>query len=162
MSHPITASMLYNLTQCPTRVALDVFEDPAKMDKVSKFVELLWERGSAFERELIGDLTVPYTDLRELSKEDRESETTAALARGEQLICGGRIRHGRLLGEPDLLRLSDDGYVARGGDHDGSSGIAMTVFAEVKVRLTVYAGRDIEVAFDGGKTLVVFADTNVA
>ena len=112
MNHPITASMLYNLTQCPTRVALDLFEEPAKQDEVSKFVELLWERGAAFEDELIGGLEIPFTDLREQTAAEREHATTEALASGAELICGGRIRHGRLLGEPDLLRLSENGYVA--------------------------------------------------
>jgi len=63
MTHPITASMLYNLTRCPTRVALDLFEDPAKKDEVSKFVELLWERGAAFEVELIGSLEFSFRDV---------------------------------------------------------------------------------------------------
>jgi uncharacterized protein len=128
MTHPITASMLYNLMQCPNRVALDLFEDPAKQDEVSKFVELLWERGAAFEDEVIGSLEIPFTDLREMTAAEREHATTEALASGAELICGGRIRHGRLLGEPDLLRLSENGYVAgdikSGAALEGSSDLA--------------------------------------
>ena len=48
---PITASLLYALVECPHRVWLDATEDPAKRDEVSPFIELLWERGSKFERE---------------------------------------------------------------------------------------------------------------
>ena len=45
----ITASTLYNLTTCPQRVALDRFGDAGEKDAISPFVQLLWERGSAFE-----------------------------------------------------------------------------------------------------------------
>ena len=45
----VTASILYNLTTCPQRVALDSFGDASEKDAISPFVQLLWERGSAFE-----------------------------------------------------------------------------------------------------------------
>ncbi|MBI4830637.1 MAG: hypothetical protein HY801_03595 [Candidatus Lindowbacteria bacterium] len=45
MDKPVTASMLYNLIQCPHRLNLDLHEDPSKKDPESKFVELLWEKG---------------------------------------------------------------------------------------------------------------------
>jgi hypothetical protein len=41
----VTASVLYDLVQCPQRVALDTFGDPANRDEISSFVRLLWERG---------------------------------------------------------------------------------------------------------------------
>src|SRR5438552_13012571 len=44
VSHPITASMLYDLVACPHRVSMDLFADPAERDEVSPFVQLLWER----------------------------------------------------------------------------------------------------------------------
>ena len=47
---PITASMLYSLVSCPHRVR-DLFDDPARRDPVNPFVELLWDRGSAVERD---------------------------------------------------------------------------------------------------------------
>jgi hypothetical protein len=59
----VTASVLYDLVQCPQRVALDAFGDPAKRDEVNPFVRLLWERGTLFERETIAKLEVPFTDL---------------------------------------------------------------------------------------------------
>jgi hypothetical protein len=45
MSTPITAAMLYDLVQCPHRVTMDLFADPAFRDKVSPFVQLLWDKG---------------------------------------------------------------------------------------------------------------------
>jgi hypothetical protein len=47
----VTASVLYDLVQCPQRVALDAFGDNAKRDEINAFVQLLWDRGTLFERE---------------------------------------------------------------------------------------------------------------
>ena len=41
----VTASVLYDLVQCPQRVALDAFGDPADRDQINPFIRLLWERG---------------------------------------------------------------------------------------------------------------------
>jgi len=106
----ITASMLYSYTTCPHRVFLDCFGDPADRDEVSPFVELLWERGHAFEEETIAALDVPFLNLRGVPREQREELTLQAMREGKDLIYGGRISHGRLLGEPDLLRRTETGY----------------------------------------------------
>jgi len=53
---PVTASMLYNLVNCPHRVTMDAFTDPMLRDEVSPFVQLLWERGAEFERETMAGL----------------------------------------------------------------------------------------------------------
>lgn len=60
---PITAAMLYNLVQCPHRPTMDLFGDPARRDEVSPFVQLLWEKGTAYEKEVISNLDVPFVDL---------------------------------------------------------------------------------------------------
>lgn len=57
MSTPITADVLYDLINCPHRVTMDAFGDPAERDPINAFVELLWKRGSAFEDEVIADLS---------------------------------------------------------------------------------------------------------
>ena len=116
----ITASMLYDYVQCPQRVFLDLFGDPEKRDPVSAFVQLLWERGSAFERETIEKLKIPVANLRVFSADEKERLTAEAMKRGDSLIYGGRIRMGNLLGEPDLLRREDTGYVA--GDIKSGAG----------------------------------------
>jgi len=104
--------MLYNLVQCPERVALDLFGDSSAMEPVSNFVELLWEKGQLFERETIRALSIPFTDLKASPDEERERLTSEAMARGEPLIYGGRIVVDDLTGEPDLLRKQSVGYVA--------------------------------------------------
>lgn len=57
-------------------------KEPAKRDPVSPFAELLWERGSKFERETMQGMGSPFLDLSALLTEQKERET---------LIYGGRI-----------------------------------------------------------------------
>lgn len=116
----ITASMLYDYVACPHRVAMDLFADPSKRDEVSPFVQLLWERGFAHERDVIAALDMPFLDLSGVSGDAREKLTLEAMDRGEALIYGGRIRADDLLGMPDLLRKDGGGYVA--GDIKSGSG----------------------------------------
>ena len=116
----VTASILYDLVSCPTRPYLDAFGDPAKRDKVSPFVQLLWEKGSSHERQVIEGLEVPFLDLSKLQGAEKEAQTLEAMRRGEPLIYGGRISAGDLLGEPDLLRRETGGYVP--GDIKAGSG----------------------------------------
>src|ERR1700676_5639881 len=54
----ITASMLYDLENCPHRVSMDLYGDPADRDEVNAFVQLLWEKGSEFEHDVIGGLKI--------------------------------------------------------------------------------------------------------
>ncbi len=117
----ITASMLYSYTTCPHRVSLDLFGDPADRDEVSPFVELLWKRGHVFEEETVAALQVPFLNLRGVPREQREELTLRAMRDGVDLIYGGRISHGRLLGEPDLLRRTETGYEP--GDIKSGAGV---------------------------------------
>jgi predicted RecB family nuclease len=121
MSRPVTASMLYNLVHCPHRVAMDLFGNPDERDPVSPFVELLWEKGQAFEQEVINGLKLPFTDLSTLKGDAKERETTAAMERGDGLIYSGRVRVDDLLGEPDLLRRQGRKYLA--GDIKSGAGV---------------------------------------
>ena len=116
----ITASMLYNYVQCPHRVSLDLFGNPAERDTVSAFVQLLWDKGNAFEKEVIENLQHPFVDLKVLYGDDKEKATLEAMRRREDLIYSGRIRSGDLVGEPDILRRQNGGYVA--GDIKSGSG----------------------------------------
>ncbi len=117
----ITAAMLYSFTRCPHRVFLDLYGDPGRRDDVHPFVELLWERGHAFEEATIASVDVPYLNLRRSPLEQREELTQKAIGLGEPLIYGGRISHGELLGEPDLLRRGETGYEP--GDIKSGAGV---------------------------------------
>ena len=112
MSSSITASQLYSHLSCPHRVAKDTFGDPRDRDQVSPFVQMLWERGTLFERDVIGVLGQPITDLSALTGPEKEAATRAAIQRGDTLIYSGRLSVDELLGEPDLLRREGGGYAA--------------------------------------------------
>ena len=117
---PITASMLYDLSFCPHRVAMDVFTDKSQQDEPNAFVELLWKRGFLHEKEVMSDLEFPFTDLSMFTGNEKEQKTREAMKREDLLIYSGRIQIDGLLGDPDLLRKEGEGYVA--GDIKSGSG----------------------------------------
>jgi predicted RecB family nuclease len=156
MTEPITASMLYDYVQCPHRVFLDLSGDPDRRDPVSAFVQLLWERGSAFEKETIEKLEIPFENLRVYSAGEKERLTAEAMKRGDSLIYGGRIRTGNLLGEPDLIRKEGSGYVAgdikSGAGYEGMSeesdgkpkkhyAVQLGLYTDILDKLGLSAGR---------------------
>lgn len=156
MTASITASMLYNLVQCPHRLSLDLHEPAEHRDPESMFVQLLWERGAAFEQEVIQNLALPFTDLSPGPGSERERLTLEAMARGDQMIYGGRIRAGNLLGDPDLLRRQGGGYVAgdiksgagEEGASEGSDGrpkkhyaVQLALYTDILERIGMAAGR---------------------
>ncbi len=118
--HPITAAMLYDWTQCPHRPCVDLFTDRAKRDKTSPFVKLLWERGTAYELEVMAGVEQPVLDLSSYTGDEKERKTTEAIQNKVPLIYSGRVTAGDLLGEPDLLQREGDGY--RAGDIKSGAG----------------------------------------
>jgi predicted RecB family nuclease len=141
---PITAAMLYDYVQCPHRVAMDLFEDVKLKDDVSPFVQLLWDKGSLYEKEVIRNLAIPFTDLSQYGLDEKEQKTAEAMDRKDQLIYGGRIRAVDLLGDPDLLRFENGSYIAgdiksgagqEGGDDDEDPAKPKVHYA---VQLAVY------------------------
>ncbi|HUU67254.1 MAG TPA: TM0106 family RecB-like putative nuclease [Methyloceanibacter sp.] len=120
MSVPITASMLYDLVSCPHRVRMDLYGDPADRDEINPFVQMLWEKGSLHETEVIDGVHAPFLDLSIYSGDEKERRTTEAMRQGVRLIYSGRMCEGGLLGDPDLLRKEPGGYVA--GDIKSGAG----------------------------------------
>ncbi len=116
----ITASMLYNLVQCPHRLNLDLYQDSSKKDPESKFIQLLWENGNAFECDAIERLDIPFVNLKGLPDKEKIIRTREEIEKRTNLIYGGRITSENLLGEPDLLRWHETGYIA--GDIKSGSG----------------------------------------
>ncbi len=123
----ISATQIYNYVQCPHRVSLDVFGNPAERDEPNAFVELLWEQGITHENAIVATLGIT-ANLKEISLAEREQATLAAISRNEKLIYGGRLTSGDLVGEPDLLELRGDKYIpcdiksGSGFDGDESDG----------------------------------------
>ncbi len=99
---------------------MDLYADPSGRDKPNAFVELLWERGSLYEKEVIAALKEPFVDLSHFAGDEKERRTSDAMQRGEPLIYGGRIHTEGLLGDPDLLCKQESGYIA--GDIKSGSG----------------------------------------
>ncbi|MBE3064877.1 MAG: TM0106 family RecB-like putative nuclease [Spirochaetes bacterium] len=116
----ITASLLYDFVQCPHRVTMDIYGNPADRDPISPFVELLWERGNEYEKEVIGKLRQPFLDLKALPLSEKQTATAQAMACKQPLIYGGRVVVDDLVGEPDILRVSASGYIA--GDIKSGAG----------------------------------------
>ena len=154
MTEPITAAMLYDLVACPHRVAMDLFTNPAERDVPNAFVQLLWEKGSAYEQEVISGLDVPFLDLSKYSGDEKELLTTQAMEQGEPLIYGGRISADNLLGAPDLLRNETQGYVAgdikSGAGEEGAEGssrpklhyaVQLGLYTDILERRGLSAGR---------------------
>jgi predicted RecB family nuclease len=156
LTSPITAAVLYDFVHCPQRVALDAFGDPAERVAIGPFVQLLWEKGSAFEKEVVASLKIPFLDLSKLEATERETRTLEAMRNGEPLIYGGRIAAGGLLGTPDLLRKSTAGYpgdiksgsgeeAAGDDDSDGKPkkhyAVQLALYVDILERLGLSAGR---------------------
>jgi uncharacterized protein len=156
VTNRITASQLYSYLTCPHRVVMDAVGDPADRDAVSPFVQLLWERGTAHEQEVMTGLGTPFLDLSRLKGDAKEAATRDAIARREPLIYSGRLSVHELLGEPDLLRLEHGGYVAidiksgagtEGGDAEGEGrlrreyGVQLALYTDILIRMGLAAGR---------------------
>lgn len=116
----VTAAMLYDLVACPHRITMDLFADPLLRDEPNPFVQLLWEKGSLYEREVIDGLEMPFLDLSPYGGDEKERLTFEAMQEGETLIYSGRIQVDGLLGAPDLLRKEGTAYVA--GDIKSGTG----------------------------------------
>jgi predicted RecB family nuclease len=153
----ITASVLYDLVNCPQRVALDAFGDRTARDPANAFVKLLWERGSVFEKETIDGLKTPFLDLSGLEGAEKERQTLEAMRRGDPLIYGGRIAVDDLVGVPDVLRKEIGGYVPGdiksgrgeegGGEDDGDGkpklhyAVQLAIYVDILERIGFSAGR---------------------
>ena len=137
----ITASMLYDFVQCPHRPTMDLFGDPAERDEINPFIQLLWEKGHAYEAEVVAGFDLPLLDLSEKPGDHRERLTTEAMEQKIPLIYAGRISADDLLGDPDLLRLDGDKYVAgdikSGGGEEGAEDSA-TLKKHYGVQLALY------------------------
>jgi predicted RecB family nuclease len=156
MPEAITASILYNLVQCPKRVERDLFEDPSLRDEVSPFIAMLWRRGALYEHEVLNQGALTVLDLSEFEGDEKEQRTLEAMRRGEPLIYNGRIHADDLLGVPDLLRHNGDGYTpidiksgrgkeGGGEDEDGKPklhyAVQLALYVDVLERLGLSASR---------------------
>jgi len=105
----ITASKLYDYTQCPHRVWRDAWgPKDEKIKEINSFVQLLWDKGIYHEDKIIKKIG-KFLDLRKGNLNERFEATISAMKAKTPLIYQGVLRHGELLGIPDLIRLQSDG-----------------------------------------------------
>lgn len=152
----ISATTLYNLVQCPKRVELDYCGDPDEQDAPNAFVEMLWERGTLYEQEIISRGELEFLNLSHVGGAEKEELTLQAMRDSEKLIYNGRITHDDLLGIPDLLRRHGQGYLPvdiksgrgeedGGEDHDGKPklqyAVQLALYVDILEKLGLSAGR---------------------
>ncbi|PHM16429.1 MAG: hypothetical protein CJD30_11605, partial [Sulfuricurvum sp. PD_MW2] len=105
----ITASKLYDYLQCPHRIWRDTYgPQEEKIIETNPFVQLLWDRGVRYEKEIIDSLGA-YLNLSEGSLEERFKKTTEALKNKIPLIYQGVLIKDELMGIPDLLEIKPNG-----------------------------------------------------
>ncbi len=105
----ITGSKLYDYTQCPHRVWRDAYgPQEEKIKEINPFVQMLWDRGVQFEKDVVKGLGNTL-DLSDGNYEERAKKTLEALNNKTPLIYQGVLQYENLLGIPDLLRLEPDG-----------------------------------------------------
>jgi predicted RecB family nuclease len=105
----ITASKLYDFLQCPHRVWRDEWGPQDEKDREpNPFVQLLWDRGLAYEKERLA-IAGPVVNIAELPYDERPRATLDALRSGVPLIYQGMLVVDELVGIPDFLRREPDG-----------------------------------------------------
>lgn len=106
----LTASKLYDYFQCPHKVWRDQHgPQEEKIQETNPFVELLWNKGVLHEQKVISAIG-PYVDLSQGTLDERFVRTQDELNKSTQLIYQGVIRFENMLGIPDLIKKSEEGY----------------------------------------------------
>lgn len=97
----ITAQDFYDYEKCSHRVYLDHHGDPSEKLPLSDFLNLLFERALAHERDVIRNL--PYETPEGKSLEERASATVALIKAGVERIYQGVLLSPDGVGIPDLI-----------------------------------------------------------
>jgi len=105
----ITASKLYNFIQCEHRVWRDQYGPKDEIiTETNPFVQMLWDKGVAYEKEVILKMG-EYTDMSGIDFKYAAELTVVAMKKQTPLIYQGVLVYEDLMGIPDLLKLMPDG-----------------------------------------------------
>ena len=159
MSKSITASKLYDYMQCPHRIWRDIYgPQEEKIKETNPFVQLLWDRGIQYEKEVISKIG-ELLDLSEGSLSERFKNTVEAMKKKVPLIYQGVLIKDNLVGIPDLLKIRPDGpYIpvdiksgmGRAGAED-STGDEGSLKKHYAVQLALYVDILNELGFEKKK-----------
>ena len=107
----ISASHLYAYVQCPHRIWRDAHDDASLKDSPNEFVQLLWEQGFQYERQVIDEQKkeIEIMDLSQIPAEERFVKTLEAMRNKTPYIYQGCLEVDDLIGKPDLLKLEANG-----------------------------------------------------
>ncbi|HUC43888.1 MAG TPA: TM0106 family RecB-like putative nuclease [Candidatus Sulfotelmatobacter sp.] len=99
----LLAHHLYEFVECEHRVALDATVDRAERTPPGAAMEMLFEHGRAFEREVAAGLRYPTVEVRGDDWEGAFEETVALMRSGVAGIDQGVLLGPGRLARPDLL-----------------------------------------------------------
>lgn len=107
----ITATDLYSYVKCPHRVWRDAFDESNLKDTPNEFVQLLWEKGVRYEREVIArqKAEIEILDLSGIPIDQRFEKTLVAMQNKVSYIYQGYLQVDEIVGKPDLLELQTTG-----------------------------------------------------
>ncbi|HEX4824571.1 MAG TPA: TM0106 family RecB-like putative nuclease [Candidatus Polarisedimenticolaceae bacterium] len=99
----ILAHHLYDFAECEHRITLDTRLDKSRRTPPDAAMELLFERGRRFEREVVEPLGYPAVDVRGGEWDEAFERTVALMREGVDGIDQGVLIDGPRLARPDLL-----------------------------------------------------------
>ena len=99
----ILAHHLYDFAECEHRIALDVSLERSRRTPPDEAMELLFEKGRQFERQIVEPLGYPTVELREGDWEAAHAQTIELMRAGVPGIDQGVLIDGGRLARPDLL-----------------------------------------------------------
>jgi len=160
----ITASKLYDYTQCPHRVWRDIYgPQEEKIKEINPFIQLLWDRGILFEKEVVSEIG-DYLDLSKGNLNERFKKTIEAMKNKKHLIYQGVLIKDDIVGIPDLLILMSDGAytpidIKSGMGREGvdeSSGEEGNLKKHYAIQLALYVDALIGLGFSNNKKGIIY------
>ncbi len=160
----VTASKLYDYLQCPHRVWRDIYGPQVeKIKEINPFVQLLWDRGILYEKEVVSKIG-DYIDLSKGNLNERFEKTIKAMKIKTPLIYQGVLIKDDIVGIPDILMLmSDGGYtpidIKSGMGREGvdeSSGEEGNLKKHYAIQLALHVDALIRLGFSDNKKGIIY------
>ncbi|MDD4995351.1 MAG: TM0106 family RecB-like putative nuclease [Patescibacteria group bacterium] len=106
----LSASQLYNFSQCPYRVHLDIFGDEKEKSPESDFLAMLIEEGVRHEKDAIAEM--PFLEVEARGTLTARAEVTRDLMKKKTpWIYQGVLLTRTMVGIPDILEYTGGRYI---------------------------------------------------